>query len=139
MPTTLSSASDNKEEKSTHGDMGNRERTPQTSFSRISPSAKLLIAEFGLDTTSLKASGPRGTLLKGDVLAAIKSGMGSSRASNLSREKKSLSESTQSAQPTPHASPSGPRSPALTVDAHEDFPNSQIRKAGSSIFTCILS
>ncbi|RWR83505.1 dihydrolipoyllysine-residue acetyltransferase component 1 of pyruvate dehydrogenase complex, mitochondrial [Cinnamomum micranthum f. kanehirae] len=117
VPTTLSSASDNKEEKSTHGDMGNRERTPQTSFSRISPSAKLLIAEFGLDTTSLKASGPRGTLLKGDVLAAIKSGMGSSRASNLSREKKSLSESTQSAQPTPHASPSGPRSPALTVIA----------------------
>ncbi|XXG62929.1 hypothetical protein AAC387_Pa05g1215 [Persea americana] len=128
VPTTLSSASDNEEEKSTHGDVGNRERTPQTSYSRISPSAKLLIAEFGLDTTSLKASGPRGTLLKGDVLAAIKSGMGLSRASNSSREKKSLSESTLSPQPTPHTSPSRPRSPTLTVDAHEDFPNSQIRK-----------
>lgn len=139
VPTTLSSGSDNKEEKSTHGDVGAKERTPQTSFSRISPSARLLISEYGLDTASLKASGPRGTLLKGDVLAAIKSGMGSLRTSDSSQAKTSPSASAQSPHPMPHSSSSGPGSPALTVDAHEDLPNSQIRKAGSSLFTCILA
>lgn len=125
VPASISGGSEAKEEKSTCGDAGEKERTPKTSPSRISPSAKLLIAEFGLDASSIKASGPHGTLLKGDVLAAIKSGKGSSGTS--SQEKKSPSASTQLPQATSHTSRSESSS-SLPVDAFEDLPNSQIRK-----------
>ena len=43
----------------------------KASVARISPSAKLLITEYGLDLSSLKASGSHGTLLNPHVLAAI--------------------------------------------------------------------
>ncbi|XP_074311284.1 dihydrolipoyllysine-residue acetyltransferase component 1 of pyruvate dehydrogenase complex, mitochondrial [Silene latifolia] len=87
-------------------------------ISRISPSAKLLISEFGLDASSLNPSGPRGTLLKGDVLAAIKSGQGSSKAV-IPPKKQSPSPKIQS-----------PSTTSVSADSYsyEDLPNSQIRK-----------
>ncbi|KAM5555874.1 hypothetical protein ABKV19_023676 [Rosa sericea] len=53
--------------------------TVGSSIISISRAAKLLIQEHGLDASSLRASGAHGRLLKGDVLAAIKSGIGSSK------------------------------------------------------------
>ncbi|KAJ4979251.1 hypothetical protein NE237_010031 [Protea cynaroides] len=119
------SGSEVKEEKTTHQDVRNEKREQKTSASRISPSAKLLIAEFGLDASSLKATGPRGTLLKGDVLAAIKSGIGSSRTSSSSKEKPVSSSQTQ---PQTSRGPSSESRSPLHSDSYEDVPNSQIRK-----------
>lgn len=88
------------------------------SISRISPSAKVLISEFGLDASLLTPSGPRGTLLKGDVLAAIKSGKGPSRTA-LAKQQES---------PSPQAPSQTLPSAASHSDTYEDLPNSQIRK-----------
>lgn len=95
----------------------------KSGFTRISPSAKLLITEHGLDASSLLASGPRGTLLKGDVLDAIKSGKGSARASSTAKK------SPPQVQPQTSSSASesvGTRK--QQSDSFEDQPNSQIRK-----------
>ncbi|KAJ8557562.1 hypothetical protein K7X08_003187 [Anisodus acutangulus] len=95
-----------------------------TGFNRISPAAKILIMEHGLDASSIPASGPRGTLLKGDVLAALKSGKGST---NISAIKKA----TPSPQVYQQATPTellGLKSDGQQKDAYEDLPNSQIRK-----------
>lgn len=95
--------------------------TQVSNFSRISPSAKLLIREFGLDASSVQASGPRGTMLKGDVLAAIKSG----KTVSAPKEKKPSpqSHSKSSAAVSAKAVPTSEHS-----DSFEDIPNSQIRK-----------
>ncbi|XP_075484376.1 dihydrolipoyllysine-residue acetyltransferase component 1 of pyruvate dehydrogenase complex, mitochondrial-like isoform X2 [Primulina tabacum] len=96
----------------------------KTSFNRISPAAKILIAEHGLDTSLIAASGPRGTLLKGDVLAAMKSGKGSTKISE--SQKSSPSPTTQ---PQTSSSTSvGLKSIVQQTDAYKDLPNSQIRK-----------
>ncbi|GAY62025.1 hypothetical protein CUMW_214620, partial [Citrus unshiu] len=92
------------------------------SFTKISPSAKLLIPEHGLDASSLQASGPYGTLLKGDVLAAIKSEKASSRSSS----------HTEKTSPSfhPQTSPAVSQGSNLELsDSFEDLPNTQIRKA----------
>ncbi|KAL9674816.1 hypothetical protein QQ045_003015 [Rhodiola kirilowii] len=95
--------------------------TRVSNYTRISPSAKLLIAEFGLDASSVQASGPRGTMLKGDVLAAIKSG----KAVTAPKEKKPSAQSHPklSAAVSAHAMPTLEQS-----ESFEDIPNSQIRK-----------
>ncbi|GAV77803.1 2-oxoacid_dh domain-containing protein/Biotin_lipoyl domain-containing protein/E3_binding domain-containing protein [Cephalotus follicularis] len=124
MKTHISSGSEVKGEKPVHQDSKNEVFVQKAGFSKISPSAKLLISQYSLDKSSLKASGPHGTLLKGDVLAAIKSGQGSSRTS--SKEK------------VPTLPQTGPQTSTTTVPelksgsqqsvSFEDFPNSQIRK-----------
>lgn len=125
--TSPGSGLEAKEEKPTHHDIRSAATAQNASFTRISPSAKLLISEFGLDTSSLTASGPRGTLLKGDVLAAIKSGKVSSKDSKL---KEKISPSPQIyAQTSPVASTES-KSHTLPSDSIEDLPNSQIRKVG---------
>nr|CAB3492794.1 unnamed protein product [Digitaria exilis] len=91
-----------------------------SAVSRISPAAKRLIKEHGLDMSSLRASGPRGTLLKGDVLAALKSGAISS-----SKEKKAPA--APSSQPN-RDSQAQPATTSQKADTYEDIPNSQIRK-----------
>lgn len=100
-------------------------KTHKTGFSRVSPAAKLMIKEHGLDASSITASGPRGTLLKGDVLAAMKSGKGSAKVSG-SKEK--ISSSPPVHPQTSSSSPLGSKSAVQDKDAYEDFPNSQIRK-----------
>ncbi|KAF5742574.1 hypothetical protein HS088_TW09G00625 [Tripterygium wilfordii] len=114
------SSSGGKEEKQTHHDSKSEATVQKTNFTKISPSAKLLILEHGLDSSSLNATGPYGTLLKADVLNAIKSGKGSSRKTS-SQEKK-----TPSPPPTTKAPQS--RSNLLQSDAFDDLPNTQIRK-----------
>ncbi|KAH7672405.1 Dihydrolipoyllysine-residue acetyltransferase protein [Dioscorea alata] len=124
VPTTISSGAETKEEKVPQ-DVGHKESAKKTDIRRISPSAKLLISEYGLDASSMKASGPRGTLLKGDVLEAIKSRGASPQPSKSSQD--STSSTMQSAQPTAHKPPQLASSKQV-VDSHEDLPNSQIRK-----------
>ncbi|KAF0896955.1 hypothetical protein E2562_030961 [Oryza meyeriana var. granulata] len=87
----------------------------------ISPAAKLLIKEHRLDQSVLKASGPRGTLLKGDVLAALKSGASSSAT------KENNVPATPSSQPT-HDSQSQSVTALQNNDTYKDIPNCQIRK-----------
>ncbi|KAL0322202.1 UNVERIFIED_CONTAM: pyruvate dehydrogenase complex, mitochondrial [Sesamum calycinum] len=99
-------------------------KTQKTSFSRISPAAKLLLMEHGLDASSIMASGPRGTLLKGDVLAAIQSGKGSAKVSG---SKENIS-SLHPAPPHPPSASTGSKSSVQQAAAYEDLPNSQIRK-----------
>ncbi|XVE68694.1 hypothetical protein DITRI_Ditri09bG0089500 [Diplodiscus trichospermus] len=122
--TSDGSGSAVKKQEPTHHASKSEVREQKPGFTKISPSAKLLISEYGLDTSSLKASGPHGTLLKGDVLAAIKSGKGSSKISSL--EKK-----TPLPQTSPQKSPSA-RSESKTHPqqpySFEDVPNTQIRK-----------
>jgi pyruvate dehydrogenase E2 component (dihydrolipoamide acetyltransferase) len=81
----------------------------------------MLIKEHGLNVSSLKASGPRGTLLKGDVLAALKSGTASSSAK----------EKTAPATPSPQPARDS-QAQSLTTsqksDTFEDMTNTQIRK-----------
>ncbi|EXC25438.1 Dihydrolipoyllysine-residue acetyltransferase component 1 of pyruvate dehydrogenase complex [Morus notabilis] len=106
-------------------DVKNETGAQKAPVKRISPSAKILITEHGLDTSSLKASGSHGTLLKGDVLSAIKSGIGSSKVSS-SKEKAKPSPQVQ--RETTPASSTGTKSHLKKEDSFEDFPNSQIRK-----------
>ncbi|PON31705.1 Lipoamide Acyltransferase [Parasponia andersonii] len=122
----VSSGSSVKEEKPIHRDVRKETVAPKTSVKRISPSAKLLIAEHGLDSSSLEASGHHGTLLKGDVLAAIRSGIGSAKASS-SKQKTPASPQIHREQAT-RAPPPESRSHSDKSDSCEDFPNSQIRK-----------
>ncbi|XP_051119939.1 dihydrolipoyllysine-residue acetyltransferase component 1 of pyruvate dehydrogenase complex, mitochondrial isoform X2 [Andrographis paniculata] len=96
-------------------------KSQETGFNRVSPAAKLLLSEHGLDPSSIAASGPRGTLLKGDVLAAIKSGKGSPRVAEY-KQKVPISPSAH-----PQTS-SATKSSSQQTDLYEDFPNTQIRK-----------
>lgn len=124
MKNAVTSGSAVKEEgKSVEPDVKNETGAQKAPVKRISPSAKILITEHGLDTSSLKASGSHGTLLKGDVLSAIKSGIGSS-----SKEKAKPSPQVQ--RETTPASSTGIKSHLKKEDSFEDFPNSQIRKVG---------
>ncbi|KAJ6323092.1 hypothetical protein OIU77_012847 [Salix suchowensis] len=119
--TSASSSSGRKvkEEKSTHHGSKAEASKAEGNFKKISPTAKLLISEYGLDASSLHASGPYGTLLKSDVLAAIKSGKG--RKS--STKEKGAPPLQKSPQPSAIPSPESKQS-----DSFEDLPNTQIRK-----------
>lgn len=128
--SAVSSSSVIKEDKPAHGTVKHDVGTSKGgSVARISPAAKLLIAEHGLDASSLKASGSHGTLLKGDVLAAIKSGKGLSEVS-LSKEKRSPEVRAQASSTASSESKSSNKQ----SDSFEDLPNSQIRKVHTSIF-----
>jgi pyruvate dehydrogenase E2 component (dihydrolipoamide acetyltransferase) len=81
----------------------------------------LLIKEHRLDQSVLNASGPRGTLLKGDVLAALKLGASSSST------KQKNAPAAPSSQPTHDFQAQSVTIPQKN-DAYEDIPNSQIRK-----------
>ncbi|KAF4367997.1 dihydrolipoyllysine-residue acetyltransferase component 1 of pyruvate dehydrogenase complex, mitochondrial [Cannabis sativa] len=123
---SVSSGSSVKEDKPIHRDVRKETSAPKTSVKRVSPSAKLLITEHGLDISVLEASGSHGTLLKGDVMAAIKSGVGSYKASS-SKEKTPLSPQIHKDRTT-QAPPPKSRSSSEKPDSFEDFPNSQVRK-----------
>lgn len=84
----------------------------------------MIIAEYGLDPSSISASGPHGTLLKGDVLAAVKTGKVSKKLSS-SEENKSQSHPKSSV-----TAPSDSKSASKQLESYEDLPNSQIRKVG---------
>lgn len=122
---SISSSSVSQKEKATQHDTKSEVKTQKNKTSRISPAAKLLITEYGLDASTLNATGPHGTLLKGDVLSAIKSGKLSPKPAS-SKAKASSSQSQQVA--ASHES----KSDLKHLDAYKDFPNSQIRKVGSS-------
>ncbi|TYH51137.1 hypothetical protein ES332_D10G253700v1 [Gossypium tomentosum] len=121
--TSASGDSAVKKQEPTQNESKSEVREQKSGFTKISPSAKLLISEYGLDASSLKASGPHGTLLKGDVLAAIKSGKGSPKISPSEKSKPSPQTSSQK---SPSARPES-KAPQQS-DSFEDLPNIQIRK-----------
>ncbi|KAL1199851.1 Dihydrolipoyllysine-residue acetyltransferase component 1 of pyruvate dehydrogenase complex [Cardamine amara subsp. amara] len=92
-------------------------------FTKISPAAKLMILEHGLEASSIEASGPYGTLLKSDVVAAIASGKTSKASASTKKQpsKETLSKSSSKSLPESKSS-------VTQSDNYEDFPNSQIRK-----------
>ncbi|RZB88166.1 Dihydrolipoamide S-acetyltransferase component 1 of pyruvate dehydrogenase complex isoform B [Glycine soja] len=130
---TVEDASDIEAIKNSVSSSTNQQKAPQhgtksevkaqkNNITRISPAAKLLIAEYGLDAPTLNATGSYGTLLKGDVLSAIKSGKLSPKPAS-SKEKALSSQSHQQV-----AASQESKSDLKRSDAYEDFPNSQIRK-----------
>ncbi|XP_011625993.1 dihydrolipoyllysine-residue acetyltransferase component 1 of pyruvate dehydrogenase complex, mitochondrial isoform X1 [Amborella trichopoda] len=126
VPATVSTGLEAREEKTMESDVQDQGKKQKTGFSRISPSAKLLIVTHGLDVSLLRSTGPRHTLLKGDVLAAIKSGSASSRTSDSPQQgisgspmSKSVPTGTSSSESSAHLHP---------PEKQEDLPNSQIRK-----------
>ncbi|TKY51706.1 Dihydrolipoyllysine-residue acetyltransferase [Spatholobus suberectus] len=118
---SVSSSSTN-QQKATQRDTKSEVKAQKKNIARIGPAAKLLITEYGLDASTLNATGPYGTLLKGDVLSAIKSGKLSPKPAS-SKEKASSSQSHQQV-----AASQESKSDLKPSDAYEDFPNSQIRK-----------
>ncbi|KAK6228344.1 hypothetical protein SCA6_000684 [Theobroma cacao] len=122
--TSVGGGSGVKKQKPTHHESKSEVREQKFGFTKISPSAKLLISEYGLDASSIKASGPHGTLLKGDVLAAIKSGKGSSKISSSEKIKTSPEASPQKSTSARLESKTQPQQ----SDSFEDLPNTQIRK-----------
>ncbi|CAK9271134.1 unnamed protein product [Sphagnum jensenii] len=82
---------------------------------KFGPAVRKLLAESGLDASQLTGTGPHGMLVKGDVLAAMKSGV-------LPKSKSTPAAASKISAPAkvPAAS-----SPALS---YEDIPTSQIRK-----------
>lgn len=121
---SVSSGSEVKTEKVTQQVTKSEVKEQISGFTRISPSAKNLISEHGLDASSIKASGSHGTLLKGDVLAAVKSG----KAKKISLSHVKTPSSPQNI--PKKSSPALPESKtqSLQSDSFEDFPNTQIRK-----------
>ncbi|KAH9328325.1 hypothetical protein KI387_000433, partial [Taxus chinensis] len=105
----------------------NKEGMSQSQTYRFGPSVRRLLTEFELDPSSLKATGPHRTLLKGDVLAAIKNGADLKKSSDVPKLKKPMGLPKDEKTPTSAVSfqlPLHVESPGL----HEDIPNSQIRK-----------
>ena len=125
---SVSSSSARQQEQTTQRDTKTEVKAQKTNTKRISPAAKLLITEYGLDASTLNATGPNGTLLKGDVLSAIKSGKLSPKPAS-SKEKASSSQSHQRSAALPES-----KSDLKQLDAYEDIPNSQIRKVGPMNF-----
>jgi len=123
------SSSSTKQQKAPQHDTKSEVKAQKNKITRISPAAKLLIAEYGLDASTLNATGHYGTLLKGDVLSEIKSGKLSPKAAS-SKEKVTSSQS--------HQQVAASKSDLEQSDAYEDFPNSQIRKVGPSNISCLL-
>ena len=120
------SRSSTNQQKAPQRDTKSEAKAQKNNIIRISPAAKLLITEYGLDASTLNATGPYGTLLKGDVLSAIKSGKLSPKPAS-SKEKVSSFQSHQQV-----AASQESKSDLKLSDAYEDFPNSQIRKVGPS-------
>ncbi|KOM35640.1 hypothetical protein LR48_Vigan02g179000 [Vigna angularis] len=118
---SVNSSSTNQQKAPQH-DTKSEVKAQKTKIARISPAAKLLIAEYGLDASTLNATGHYGTLLKGDVLSEIKSGKLSPKP--VSPKEKVLS--SQSHQQVAASRES--KSNLGQSDSYEDFPNSQIRK-----------
>ncbi|XVE75501.1 hypothetical protein DITRI_Ditri12bG0098500 [Diplodiscus trichospermus] len=121
--TSVGSGSTVKKQQPTNRESKSDIKEKKSGFTKISPSAKLLISEYGLDASALKASGPHGTLLKGDVLAAIESGKGSSKIFS-SKKKSSPQTSPQKSSSVRPESMTHPQQ----SDSFEDLPNTQIRK-----------
>ncbi|KAL2949444.1 hypothetical protein AAZX31_20G176200 [Glycine max] len=95
------SRSSTNQQKAPQRDTKSEAKAQKNNIIRISPAAKLLITEYGLDASTLNATGPYGTLLKGDVLSAIKSGKLSPKPAS-SKEKVIAKRLLDSKQNTPH-------------------------------------
>ena len=57
-----------------------KEASPDRGDGALSPAVRRLIDEHGLDPASITATGPKGNITKGDVLAALEAGHGPGRA-----------------------------------------------------------
>jgi pyruvate/2-oxoglutarate dehydrogenase complex dihydrolipoamide acyltransferase (E2) component len=92
------------------------------------PSVRRLLAESGIDPLAITPTGPRGMLVKGDVLAA----MGLCAAPVGSAPSTSTPTSTQNASKKPAGLKAAPAAPVLDEDTFEDVPVTTIRKVIAS-------
>ena len=95
---------------------------------RMWPSVRRLLAESGIDPLAITPTGPRGMLVKGDVLAA----MGLCAAPVGSAPSTSTPTSTQNASKKPAGLKAAPAAPVLDEDTFEDVPVTTIRKVIAS-------
>lgn len=91
---------------------------------RLGPSVRKLLIESGIDVTTLKGTGPGGAVVKGDVLAAMKSGSKPAKDT----EAKKVEKATQIASLAATSKHSSEALPPPSIISHEDLPTSQIRK-----------
>lgn len=93
---------------------------------RLGPAVRKLLAESGLDVTALRGTGPGGAVLKGDVLAAMRSAQKPSKAAEAKELKGPAQPPGMASPPASKASPEA--LPPLSSLAYDDLPTSQIRK-----------
>ncbi|KAJ7559308.1 hypothetical protein O6H91_04G079000 [Diphasiastrum complanatum] len=86
---------------------------------RIGPSVRRLLAESGIDASSINPTGPHGILVKADVLAAVKSGV---KSVSVSKAEKPIP-SPPASKPISTTLPTAP-----TAATYDDVPTTQIRK-----------
>ena len=95
---------------------------------RMWPSVRRLLAESGIDPLAITPTGPRGMLVKGDVLAA----MGLCAAPVGSAPSTSTSTLAQNASKKPASKAAAAAAPVLDEDTFEDVPVTTIRKVIAS-------
>ena len=95
---------------------------------RMWPSVRRLLAESGIDPLAITPTGPRGMLVKGDVLAA----MGLCAAPVGARSMTSTPTLAQNASKKPASKAAAPPAPVLDEDTFEDVPVTTIRKVIAS-------
>eukprot|EP00252_Welwitschia_mirabilis_P014353 TRINITY_DN31539_c0_g1_i1.p1 TRINITY_DN31539_c0_g1~~TRINITY_DN31539_c0_g1_i1.p1 ORF type:complete len:520 (+),score=108.37 TRINITY_DN31539_c0_g1_i1:170-1729(+) len=103
----------------------------QTQSYRFGPAVRRLLAEFEIDLSKLKSTGPRGILLKGDVLAAMQSGNVSAQRSETASTQQitELPVSNKKSQRGLSALSLEPSNvPLPSSEFYDDVPNTQIRK-----------
>ena len=95
---------------------------------RMWPSVRRLLAESGIDPLAITPTGPRGMLVKGDVLAA----MGLCAAPVGAPSMTSTPTLAQNASKKPAGLKAAPAAPVLDEDTFEDVPVTSIRKVIAS-------
>ena len=89
---------------------------------RLGPSVRKLLIESGIDVSTLRGTGPGGAVVKGDVLAAMKTGQTSAKLTTT----KEREEVNQAAAAAPkHLAGATPHTSTIS---YEDIPTTQIRK-----------
>lgn len=107
---------------------------PAPAPDRIGPAVKKLLSESGLDASQIRGTGPRGIIVKGDVLAAVKSGM---KPQAGGPAKSAAAKSPAAKKDAPPKAPSKAPAPDTPL-SFEDIPNSQIRKVLDSSASLVL-
>lgn len=98
---------------------------------RLWPSVRRLLHESGLDGTKISGTGPKGVLVKGDVLAAMGLIDAPSSKSDPSKSEPSVPTRTGK-QSAPKTTPTPPPSGIEPETAHDDIPTTAVRKVIAS-------
>lgn len=94
---------------------------------RLGPSVRKLIMESGLDLSQISGTGPKGYIVKGDLLAAMLAGGGKKQEAAAPPQQSKAPAEQRPPPPAPRAPPKGGVA-APGRGEFEELPNSQIRR-----------